>query len=208
MTILLLGLAPAALERAQPAGPEPSVVEVIRQVRPAIVTITAPNGALGSGFVVGANGLVLTARHVARAATSITVQLASGSPRPATVSAVHPDADLALLKIAAPAPLPVLALGDSERLEVGEWVVAIGNPFGLGITASAGIVGALGRSLGSAAAGLVQIDAAINPGNSGGPLVNLKGQVVGVASAAVTVGQGLGFAVPIHLARPLLERAR
>jgi serine protease Do len=179
----------------------PALTDVIRGAAPAVVTLMLPSGAIGSGFGVAANGavVILTARHLV-ARTPLTVRLRDGSTWPATIVGQLPQADLAALRIDARAPLATLPVGDSRRLQVGEWVVAIGNPFGLGLTASAGIVGATGRSLGPSTGELIQTDAAINPGNSGGPLINLRGEAVAVATAAVTVGQGLGFAVPIHLA--------
>ncbi len=137
---------------------------------------------------------------------ALTVVLASGEKLPARVRVVHPQQDLALLQVAAPAPLRALPLRDSEP-RVGEWVVALGNPFGLGPTATIGIIGATGRSLGRTgdAAQLVQTDAAINPGNSGGPLVDMRGNAIAVANAAVMIGQGIGFGIPIQLVVDLLR---
>jgi serine protease Do len=169
--------------------------------------VSLPSGAVGSGFVVASDRgmVVLTAKHLV-AREPLTVRMHDGTNWPATIVASHPSADVAVLRVDTRAPLVALPVGDSRRLQIGEWVVALGNPFGLGFTASAGIIGATGRSLGPSAPDLIQTDAAINPGNSGGPLLNLQGQAVAVATAAVGVGQGIGFAVPIHLAEPLLAQ--
>jgi serine protease Do len=204
---LLLAVLLASQVRAQaPAGDGhlPALSALIERAAPGVVTIVLPSGAIGSGFVVRADsGLVLTAKHLV-AKAPLTVRFQDGSAWPATIVGVHPSADLAVVRVDPKAPLTALPLGDSRRLRVGEWIVALGNPFGLGLTASAGIIGSTGRSLGPSAPDLVQTDAAINPGNSGGPLLNLRGEAVAIATAAVSVGQGLGFAVPIHLAEPLL----
>jgi len=204
----LAALASGELARAQVDDAQlPSLTSLIQRASPGVVTIHAPSGLVGSGFVVSAERgpVVLTAKHLV-VSEPLSIHLHDGSRWPATIVATHPDADVAALRVDTKAPLVALPVGNSRRLQVGEWVVALGNPFGLGLTASAGIVGGTGRSLGPSASDLIQTDAAINPGNSGGPLVNLRGEVVAVATAAVGVGQGLGFAVPIHLAEPLLMR--
>jgi serine protease Do len=202
---VLASSAPAKTQSAE-AG-LPTLTTLIQRAAPGVVTLTLPSGAVGSGFVVRAESgpTILSVKHLV-AKEPLTVRLQDGSTWSATILAVHPSADVAALRVDAKAPLLPLPMGDSRRLQVGEWIVALGNPFGLGLTASAGIVGATGRSLGPSAPDLVQTDAAINPGNSGGPLLNLRGEVVGIATSAVGVGQGLGFAVPIHLAEPLLIR--
>ncbi len=184
----------------------PAVTEVVERAQPSVVSIAGATGALGSGFIVRGDGIIATNKHVVSDVGALTVVLASGEKLPARVRVVHPQQDLALLQVAASAPLPALPLRDSEP-RVGEWVVALGNPFGLGPTATIGIIGATGRSLGrtSDAAQLVQTDAAINPGNSGGPLVDVNGRAVAVASAAITVGQGIGFGIPIALVVDLLR---
>lgn len=190
--------------------PLPPVSDLVERIQPAVVTVSGSQGSLGSGFVVRQDGVVITNKHIAAADKTLTVGLFTGETFPAQVLSVHPHADLALLKIEAGRTVPVLSLGDSSALKVGEWVLAIGNPFGLGPTASLGIIGATGRSLGKtgAAAEVIQTDAAINPGNSGGPLCNMRGEVIAVTSAAITVGQGIGFAIPIHLARELLNQVK
>jgi len=201
---LLLGVGPVAQAESVPM--QPSLVPLVAAIRPAVVTIEGPSGSLGSGVVVRADGQVVTNKHIAEAAGPLVVKSVGGRSWSARVAAVHEDADLALLAIEPETPLSALPLGDSAAVQVGEWVVAIGNPFGLGITVSVGVIGATGRSLGKTGPGadVFQTDAAINPGNSGGPLCNLAGEVIAIASSAVTVGQGIGFAVPSALVRELL----
>ncbi len=186
--------------------PLPSVRPLVRRLQPAVVTIAGEKGVLGAGFIVRESGYILTNTHIADADIKLTAILSDQRRYPAVLVKRHPRADLALLKITADHPLPTAALGDSATVETGDWIIALGNPFGLGVTVSVGIVGAAGRTLGKSDPNdqLIQTDAAINPGNSGGPLCNMKGEVIAVASALITVGQGIGFAVPINLAQPLL----
>jgi serine protease Do len=161
----------------------------------------------GSGFILSAEGLILTNNHVVEGAKEITVTLADKQEYPAKVVGRDPKTDIALLKIDAKAGLPAVALGDSEQLRVGDWVVAIGNPFGLSNTVTAGIVSAKGRVIGASPYDdFIQTDASINPGNSGGPLFNLRGEVVGINTAIVPNGQGIGFAVPINQAKALVPQ--
>jgi len=203
--VLVVVIAAAAALQAQvPSVPLPSLSAVVERLQPAVVSIAGPAGALGSGFFVREDGLVATNRHVVDAG-GLTVVPSTGERLAARVRYRHPDQDLALLELVTPRTTPALTLAADEP-KVGDWVIALGNPFGLGPTVSVGIVSALGRSLGrtGAAAGLLQTDAAINPGNSGGPICDLAGTVVGVATSAITVGQGIGFAVPIHLVRDML----
>lgn len=165
---------------------------------------------LGSGFIISADGYILTNDHVVDGADEIKVRLADGRTFGGTVEGVDSKLDLALVKIdIGDEKLPVAALGESEKLRVGEWVMAIGNPFGLEQTVTVGIVSAKGRVIG---AGLyddfIQTDASINPGNSGGPLFNIRGQVVGINSAIVAGGQGIGFAIPIDAAKVVLPQLR
>ncbi len=191
---------------AGPAQVQPSLAPLVAAISPAVVMIEGPAGSLGSGVIVRADGRVVTNKHIARIAGPLVVKTVAGRSWSARVAAVHDDADLALITIEPDGPLPILPLGDSAAVQVGEWVVAIGNPFGLGVTVSVGIIGATGRSLGKTGPGadVFQTDAAINPGNSGGPLCNLDGEVIAIASSVVTVGQGIGFAVPSALVRELL----
>lgn len=165
----------------------------------------------GSGWIIDPNGLVVTNNHVVEGANSITVTLEDG--RTFTAQTVHTDpvADLAVVKISAQ-NLPALQVGDSSRLQVGQWVIAIGNSLGMGISATKGIVSALGVSLSTAPGetlhDLIQTDAAINPGNSGGPLLDLQGHVVGINSAKVAqVGvEGMGYAISIREAKPVIDQ--
>ncbi len=164
---------------------------------------------LGSGFIVSDDGYILTNNHVIEKADEITVTLLDKEDFKAKVVGADPKTDIALIKINAGKKLPHVALGDSNRLEIGEWVVAIGNPFGLGHTVTAGIVSAKGRIIGSGPYDdFIQTDASINPGNSGGPLFNLEGQVVGINSAIIQGGQGIGFATPIDLAKAVLSQLK
>ncbi len=164
---------------------------------------------LGSGFIVSEDGFILTNNHVVEKADEITVTLLDKGEFKAEVVGTDSRTDIALIKIKAGKKLPHVELGDSEKLEIGEWVVAIGNPFGLGHTVTAGIVGAKGRIIGSGPYDdFIQTDASINPGNSGGPLFNLKGEVVGIATAIIQGGQGIGFATPIHLAKSILGQLK
>ncbi len=164
---------------------------------------------LGSGFIVSDDGYILTNNHVVEKADEVTVTLLDKEEFKAKVVGTDPKTDIALIKISANRKLPHVALGDSEKLDVGEWVVAIGNPFGLGHTVTAGIVSAKGRIIGSGPYDdFIQTDASINPGNSGGPLFNLKGAVVGINTAIIQGGQGIGFATPIQLAKSILDQLK
>ncbi|GAB4228448.1 MAG: DegQ family serine endoprotease [Deltaproteobacteria bacterium] len=164
---------------------------------------------LGSGFIVSPDGFILTNNHVVEKADEVTVTLLDKEEFKAKVVGTDPKIDIALIKIDAKRKLTYVALGDSDRLDVGEWVVAIGNPFGLGHTVTAGIVSAKGRIIGSGPYDdFIQTDASINPGNSGGPLFNLKGEVVGINTAIIQGGQGIGFATPIQLAKSVLGQLK
>jgi serine protease Do len=164
---------------------------------------------LGSGFIVSADGYILTNNHVVENADEVTVTLLDKEEFKAKVVGNDAKTDIALIKIDPGKKLTYVALGESARLEIGEWVVAIGNPFGLGHTVTAGIVSAKGRIIGSGPYDdFIQTDASINPGNSGGPLFNLKGEVVGINTAIVQGGQGIGFATPIDLARNVMAQLK
>ncbi len=164
---------------------------------------------LGSGFIISRDGYVVTNHHVVKGARDIEVILADESRYKAEVVGTDPKTDLALLKIDAGRDLTPLEFGDSEHLQIGDWVIAIGNPFGLGHTVTAGIVSAKGRVLGLGSYDdFIQTDAPINPGNSGGPLIDLSGKVVGVNTALVPRGQGIGFAIPSSIARGVIEQLR
>jgi len=161
---------------------------------------------LGSGFIIDKEGYLLTNNHVVRDAEDILVTLSDENEYNAKIIGKDEDMDVALLKIDAKEDLPVAKFGDSDALQIGEWVVAIGNPFGLEHTVTAGIVSAKWRTIGQGPYNsFIQTDASINPGNSGGPLFNIKGEVVGINSAIVAEGQGIGFAIPINMVKDVLE---
>lgn len=164
---------------------------------------------LGSGFIVNSTGYIVTNNHVIEGAAEIKVTLSTQEEFDATLVGRDPKTDLALIKVNSPKPLPTVPFGSSEGLEVGEWVLAIGNPFGLGHTVTAGIVSAKGRIIGAGPYDdFIQTDASINPGNSGGPLFNMRGEVIGINTAIVAGGQGIGFAIPINLAKEVLLQLR
>ncbi len=167
---------------------------------------------LGSGFIISNDGFIVTNHHVVREADQIkvTFQLdGRESTFDAEIIGSDPETDLALLKIEADVNLPTLEFGDSEKLRVGDWVVAIGNPFGLNHTVTAGIISAKGRIIGAGPYdNFIQTDASINPGNSGGPLLNLQGQVIGINTAIVAAGQGIGFAIPSSMAQDIIQQLR
>ena len=166
----------------------------------------------GSGFVVSAEGLVVTNNHVIRGADEVTVHL-NGDSYPAVVKGTDPATDLALLQIEGDAELPFLALGDSRSLRVGEWVMAIGSPLGLDNTVTVGVVSAKQRQINISAEtrsfeNFIQTDAAINFGNSGGPLVNMRGEVIGINTAINWGSENIGFAVPVNILKDILPQLR
>ncbi|OGL60797.1 MAG: hypothetical protein A3I72_03910 [Candidatus Tectomicrobia bacterium RIFCSPLOWO2_02_FULL_70_19] len=169
---------------------------------------------VGSGLVVGEEGYILTNNHVVKDGTDLRVKLHGGEELPATLVGVDEKTDLALLKVTPPAPLRPAPLGDSDRAEVGEWVLAIGSPFGLAQSVSAGILSAKNRNLGEGPYDdYLQTDASINPGNSGGPLANSQGEVIGINTAIFSRGRqtsslGLGFAIPINQAKAVIDDLR
>ena len=164
---------------------------------------------LGSGLIVSADGYIVTNHHVVENASKINVRLADDQGYEATVVGGDRRTDIVLLKIEAKQPLPSVPLGNSDTLEVGDWVVAIGNPFGLGHTVTAGIVSGKARQIGHGPYDdFLQTDASINPGNSGGPLFDTAGNVVGINTAIISGGNGVGFAVPINLVKSLLPGLR
>jgi len=167
-----------------------------------------PQKGNGSGVIISADGHLLTNEHVVAGADEVLVKLKDGRKVKAAIVGKDATSDLAVLKIDGEAALPFAPLGDSDALRVGEWVVAIGNPFGLGITVTAGVISALGRELTidreRGYRNLIQTDASINPGNSGGALVNSKGEVIGINTAILPYGQGIGFAIPVSSARRII----
>ncbi len=163
---------------------------------------------LGSGFLISDNGYILTNEHVVRDAEEIKVRLSDQRVYDGKIIGIDPRTDVAILKIAAEDKLPTAVLGNSDALRVGQWALAIGNPFGLDRTLTVGVISATGRN----EVGIedyedfIQTDTSINPGNSGGPLLNIYGEVVGINTAIVASGQGIGFAIPINLARLIADQ--
>ena len=227
----------AALAAASPQSARKSeIVEVVEKVAPSVVNISAEqtlrqrrpsvfddfffgfdsrprrrtNQSLGSGAIIDAKGIILTNEHVVAGASKITAMTRSGLELECDVVGSDADNDLAVLRVRKPgAPLPAIRLGSSSDLMIGETIVAIGNPFGLSNTVTAGVVSALGRSVRGenerTYTDFIQTDASINPGNSGGPLVNVDGDMIGVATAIIGGAQGIGFAIPIDRARRIVD---
>ncbi|HYZ63540.1 MAG TPA: Do family serine endopeptidase [Acetobacteraceae bacterium] len=204
----------------QPSGtarPIPDFADLVAQVRPAVVSVTvkedgSPRQARGSGFIIDSDGTIVTNNHVADAGNKLSVTLDDGTELPATIVGRDARTDIAVLKVKANHPLPSLKLGDSSQVRPGEWVVAVGNPFGLGGTVTAGIVSALGRDIGAGPYDqFLQIDAAINQGNSGGPLFTQDGKVIGVNTAILSPSGGsigIGFAIPSDTVKSVVGQIR
>lgn len=200
--------------------PPTSLAPLVRAVESGVVNITTMNArdrqgiakrSMGSGFVLTPDGLVVTNNHVVDRAEAISVRVADGREFPAEVVGRDASTDVALLRLKTEEreELPAVYLGDSDKLEVGDWVVAIGNPFGLDHSVAHGLISAKERALGvDVFDDFIQTDALINPGNSGGPLFNMRGEVVGVNTAIMRQGQGIGFAVPINMVKDLLPNLR
>ncbi len=210
-------------------GPSaPSFADIVERVNPAVVNITVvdskptsdpedeedapdvegPQRGEGSGFVVDPAGLILTNSHVVSGSSRIRVRLADKREMAAKLVGADPSTDLALIKVEATS-LPSVRLGDSDRLRVGDWVCAIGNPYSYDHTVTAGVVSSKGRKIFNASFdAYIQTDAAINPGNSGGPLINAAGEAIGINAAVSMEGQGIGFAVPINVAREIMGQLR
>ncbi|MEK6680852.1 MAG: Do family serine endopeptidase [Nitrospirota bacterium] len=164
---------------------------------------------LGSGFIISSDGFILTNLHVINRATEIKVRLADSREFDAKLIGKDEKIDVALIKIDAPAGLPAAILGNSDAIRVGDWVIAIGNPFGLAHTVTAGIVSAKDRMIGAGPYDdFIQTDASINPGNSGGPLFNINGEVIGINTAIFAAGQGIGFAIPINMVSEILQELK
>jgi len=164
---------------------------------------------LGSGFIINKNGDILTNNHVVGDADEIIVKLADGRKFKATVVGRDERTDLAVIKIKTKKDLPHVPLGDSDAAQTGDWVMAVGNPFGFEHTVTVGVISAKGRVIGDARAPMakfIQTDASINPGNSGGPLFNLNGEVIGINTMIYGVGTGIGFAIPTNLAKALVPQ--
>lgn len=167
---------------------------------------------LGSGFIISEDGYIVTNNHVVKGADTIKVTVdhdGEAKEYTATLMGADAETDLALLKIEADKGLPTLPFGDSDALEVGEWLMAIGNPFGLDHTVTTGILSAKGRDISSGPFdNFLQTDASINPGNSGGPLLNMQGEVIGINTAIIASGQGIGFAIPSNMAAQIIEQLK
>jgi serine protease Do len=161
----------------------------------------------GSGVIISKDGYILTNNHVVEGAKEVVVTLGDKKEYKARIVGRDPKTDLAVLKIDAGGNLPAAPMGNSDKLKVGDWVLAIGNPFGLSHTVTSGIVSAKGRVIGAGPYDdFIQTDASINPGNSGGPLFNMEGEMVGINTAILPYGQGIGFAIPINTAKPLIPQ--
>jgi serine protease Do len=172
-----------------------------------------PRKGIGSGFVIHRDGWILTNAHVIEGADRVEVDLGGGAKLPARVVGTDGESDVALLKVNAPHPLPFVPLGDSDRIAVAEWVMVIGSPFGLDHSVTVGVVSHTGRSDISPVGrpgtyDFIQTDASINPGNSGGPVLDLRGEVIGIATAVNATGQGIGFAIPINMAKDIVEQLK
>jgi serine protease Do len=194
---------------ASPSEVSRTFVEAAKRIKPAVVHIkVGTRGATGSGVIVSSDGYILTNNHVASAANELSVKFADGRELRARRIGVDPRTDLALIKVEAQ-NLPYATLGDSSKLEQGEWVIALGSPFGLEQTMTAGIVSAIGRKFNGPYDNYIQTDASINPGNSGGALVNMKGEVIGINTSILSKGggsEGVGFAIPSNLARSVKDQ--
>ncbi len=162
---------------------------------------------LGSGFIIDQSGFIVTNNHVVEGADKIKVILKDDREFDAEVKGRDPNTDLALIKIKSDGKLPTIQFGNSDDVKVGEWVMAIGNPFGLEHTVTVGIISAKGRVIGSGPYDdFIQTDASINPGNSGGPLIDMTGKVVGINTAIIAGGHGIGFAIPVNMAKGIIEQ--
>jgi serine protease Do/2-alkenal reductase len=190
-------------------GLRPTPIKDISDAAGSVIPPPKAEEALGSGFIIDPTGYIVTNNHVIDGATSVTVTLDDGTILPAAIIGQDRRGDLAVLKVDAGHPLPAVQFGDSSKLKVGDWVFAIGNPYGLDESASAGIVSALHRDIGeNKYDDFIQTDATINRGNSGGPLFNLAGQVIGVNSAIYSPSGGsvgIGFAIPSAMVQPVTE---
>ena len=209
MKALLLALSlfvVVPLAQAQRSAEENTVIRVARSATPAVVSVSSRGGS-GSGVIVRADGVIITNAHVVGSAREVEVRTADGRTFTGSVLGRDEQVDTAIVRIRA-TNLPAAPLGDSDRLEVGQTAVAIGNPLGLERTVTSGVVSAVNRDprgIG-VATGLIQTDAAINPGNSGGPLLDSSGRVIGINTAMLAGTTGLGFAIPINVATDVMQQ--
>jgi serine protease Do len=200
----------SAPDAATALTPEETVIDITRRVSPAVVSISSRAGS-GSGVVIREDGVILTNAHVVGNMRTVVVGMATGDEYQGEVLGRAPDLDLAVVRVDA-RELPTAPLGDSDRLQVGQAAIAIGNPVGFERSVTTGVVSALNRSINPRLDELIQTDAAINPGNSGGPLLNSRGEVIGINTAVLNAtprGQpivGIGFAIPINLGRDVAEQ--
>jgi serine protease Do len=172
-----------------------------------------PRRGIGSGFVIHRDGWVVTNAHVVEGAAKVEIDFGGGQRMPAKVAGADAESDVALLKVEPTRPLQSVPLGDSDRVLIAEWVLVIGSPFGLDHSVTLGIVSHTGRADISPVGrpgtyDFIQTDASINPGNSGGPMLNLRGEVIGIATAVNATGQGIGFAIPINMAKEVISQLR
>ena len=216
VNISTVGESPSRMNRSGPRNDQ--LEEFFRRFGPPQERENQPRSrprSLGSGFVIQSDGYILTNNHVVDGAEKIMVRLSNREEYEAELVGTDPRSDLALLKVTAEKKLPALTVGDSDKLEVGEWVLAIGSPFGFDYSVTAGIVSAKGRSLSNPQTGnyvpFIQTDVAINPGNSGGPLFNLDGEVVGINSQIYSNSggfMGVSFAIPIEMAMDVVNQLK
>jgi Do/DeqQ family serine protease len=197
----------STISRKKLIRPFPDLPPLFEEFFGGVPPQTRRDRSLGSGFIISRDGFIVTNEHVVRDAESIRVKLSNDRVYEARVVGGDPKTDIAVIKINA-TDLPVAVLGDSDRIEVGQWAIAIGNPFGLERSMTVGVISATGRSnVGiESIENFIQTDASINPGNSGGPLLNIHGEVVGINTAIVAAGQGIGFAIPTNMARPIISQ--
>lgn len=222
----LLGLAAWQGKASALTEDEKNNVSIYQKASASVVNVTStvitrdfflnpiPREGSGSGSIIDSQGHIVTNNHVIRDAQKLEVTLSDGSKWPAQLVGTDPDNDLAVIRISVPPEkLKPLPLGDSQKLQVGQKVLAIGNPFGLGLTLTTGIISSLGRNIrsevGTMIEELIQTDASINPGNSGGPLLNSDGEMVGINTAIISptgVSVGIGFAIPVNTAKRIIPQ--
>ncbi|MBH0204580.1 MAG: Do family serine endopeptidase [Nitrospira sp.] len=230
LLLLLPALVHPELVRAEPPGIrlleeiQAVITNLAEQAKPSVVNLfplpntgrsregsgeRTPNASgSGSGLIIDSEGYIITNNHVIGDATEIEVRFSDKTKLVANVVGKDPDTDLALLKVTASRPLPNARFGDSASVKVGQWVLAVGNPFGLDRTVTLGVVSGIGRENMNLSRyeNFIQTDASINPGNSGGPLFNLRGEVIGINTAIINFAQGIGFAIPSNMAKQVIEQ--